>query len=54
MHEGNEPDALADLFDADGLALQRLIFFRSIQSLPQRVIVMALSWKRYLSSPMPV
>jgi hypothetical protein len=34
--------------------LLRLIFFRSIQSLPQRVIVMALSWKGYSSSPIPV
>ncbi len=57
MHEGDEPDALADLFDSDGLAGQGLAeadFFRSMQSLPQRVIVMALSWKGYSSSPMPV
>jgi hypothetical protein len=57
MHEGDEPDALADLFDSDGLAGQGLAeadLFRLTQSLPQRVIVMALSWKRYSSAQMPM
>jgi hypothetical protein len=35
-------------------ALLELIFLQSMQSLPQWVIVMALSWKGYSSSPIPV